>query len=163
MLVAFCIGVLVPVALDSYNNSQEQPEWLMVMEAERGEFQETTDGGYTLTLTGVKPDVLAFTDRPERQAQRWDTTKFLNEWANNVGELETDPPNAVISAGGEAAITINDPQVSGDTVTFTATPLPGQTLPTDTINQPALFIDDLANNWCHDNDGGYSPCFNFTG
>ena len=143
MLVAFCIGVLVPVAVNSYNNSQEQPEWLMVMEAERGEFQETTDGGYTLTLTGVKPDVLAFTDRPERQAQRWDTTKFLNEWANNVGELETDPPNAVISAGGEAAITINDPQVSGDTVTFTATPLPGQTLPTDTINQPTLFIDDL--------------------
>ena len=140
MLVAFCIGVLVPVALDSYNNSQEQPEWLMVMEAERGEFQEAADGGYTLTLTGVKPDVLAFTDRPERQAQRWDTTKFLNDWAN---EFDDDPPNAVISAGGEAAITINDPQVSGVTVTFTATPLPGQTLPTDTINQPTLFIDFL--------------------
>jgi hypothetical protein len=51
----------------------------MVMKATQGEFQETTDGEYTLTLTGVKAD-------------------------------------------SEAAITINDPQVSGDTVTFTATP-----------------------------------------
>ena len=110
----------------------------MVMKATQGEFQETTDGEYTLTLTGVKPGMLAFTDRPDRQAQRWDTTEFLNNW---VGEFETDPPNAVISADSEAAITISNPQVSGDTVTFTATPLPGQTLPTDTINQPTLFID----------------------
>jgi hypothetical protein len=91
----------------------------MVMKATQGEFQETTDGEYTLTLTGVKPGMLAFTDRPDRQAQRWDTTEFFNYWANEFGD---DPPNAVTSADSEAAITINDPQVSGDTVTFTATP-----------------------------------------
>ena len=140
VLVVLCVGVLVPVAVNFYNSNQEQPEWLMVMKAAQGEFQESTGGDYTLTLTGVEPDLLAFTDRPERQAQRWDTTEFLDNWA---GEFDTDPPNAVISAGnGEAAITINDPEVSGDTVTFTATPLPGQTLPTGVVNQPTLFIDN---------------------
>ena len=145
VLVVFCVGVLVPVAVSYYNNSQEPPHWLMVIKAEQGEFQETTDGEYTLTLTGVKPEMLAFTDRPDRQAQRWDTTEFLDDWAS---EFNTDPPNAVISADSEAAMTINNPQVSGDTVTFTATPLPGQTLPTDTINQPTLFIDALAPSNC---------------
>ncbi|MDE0974768.1 MAG: hypothetical protein OSA11_06720 [Candidatus Nanopelagicales bacterium] len=140
VLVVLCVGVLVPVAVNSYNSNQEQPEWLMVMKAAQGEFQESTGGDYTLTLTGVEPDLLAFTDRPERQAQRWDITEFLDNWA---GVFDTDPPNAVISAGnGEAAITINDPEVSGDTVTFTATPLPGQTLPTGVVNQPTLFIDN---------------------
>jgi hypothetical protein len=142
VLVVLCVGVLVPVAVISYNNNQEQPQWLMVIKAAQGEFQESTGGDYTLTLTGVEPDLLAFTDRPERQAQRWYTTKFLNDWAD---EFNTDPPNAVIRGGnGETAITINDPEVSGDTVTFTATPRPRQTLPTDTINQPTLFIDDVA-------------------
>ena len=140
MLLVFCVGVLVPVAVYSYNNNQKQPEWLMVMRGEQGEFQKGSGGEYTLTITGVKPEMLAFTDRPERQAQIWDTTAFLDYW---VSEFNTDPPNAVISADSEAAITINSPKISGDTVTFTATPLPGQTLPTDTINQPTLFIDDL--------------------
>ena len=140
VLVVLCVGVLVPVAVISYNNNQEQPQWLMVIKATQGEFQESTGGDYTLTLTGVEPDLLAFTDRPERQAQRWYTTKFLNDWAD---EFNTDPPNAVIRGGnGETAITINDPEVSGDTVTFTATPLPGQTVPTDTINQPILLVDN---------------------
>ena len=143
VLVVLCVGVLVPVAVISYNNNQEQPQWLMVIKATQGEFQESTGGDYTLTLTGVEPDLLAFTDRPERQAQRWYTTKFLNDWAD---EFNTDPPNAVIRGGnGETAITINDPEVSGDTVTFTATPLPGQTVPTDTINQPTLLVDNIPN------------------
>ena len=141
VLVVLCVGLVVPVAVNSHNNNQEQPEWLMVMKATQGEFQESTGGDYTLTLTGVKPKMLAFTDRPERQAQRWDTTEFLNAWA---GEFDNDPPNAVISAGGESTITINNPEVSSDTITFSATPLPGQTLPTDTINRPTLFIDDVA-------------------
>ena len=126
MLVVFCVGVLVPVAVSYYNNSQEPPHWLMVIKAEQGEFQETTD-------------------RPDRQAQGWDTTEFLDYWAS---DFNTDPPHAVISADSEAAMTINNPPVSGDTVTFTATPLPGQTLPTDTINQPTLFIDALAPSNC---------------
>ena len=44
VLVVLCVGVLVPVTVNSYNNNQEPPQWLTVMKAEQGEFQETTDG-----------------------------------------------------------------------------------------------------------------------
>ena len=124
----------------------------MVMNAETGEFQPAGDT-YTLTLAGVDEEMLAFTDRPERQAQTWDTAAFLDAWAS---EFDGDPPNAVVSASGvRVAVTLSNPQAIGGTfteivqdsgpitgaVTFTATPLPGQEPPTSLITQPTLFID----------------------
>ncbi|MDE0974380.1 MAG: hypothetical protein OSA11_04690 [Candidatus Nanopelagicales bacterium] len=55
--------------------------------------------------------MLAFTGRPDRQAQTWDTTGFLNAWANEFG---VDPPDAVISSDSEAVITINQPTLFTD-------------------------------------------------
>ena len=118
--------ILAGVAVTAHNNNEPQPEWLMVMNAETGEFQPAGDT-YTLTLGGVDAEMLAFTDRPERQAQTRDTTKFLDYWANEFGD---DPPNAVVSADGVRVA-----------VTFTATPLPGQEPTTSLITQPTLFID----------------------
>ena len=145
--------ILAGVAVTAHNNNEPQPEWLMVMNAETGEFQPAGDT-YTLTLAGVDAEMLAFTDRPERQAQTLDTSAFLDYWANEFGD---DPPNAVVSADGvRVAVTLSDPRVgmsarddgavtpSAGAVTFTATPLPGQEPPTSLINQPTLFIDTLA-------------------
>ena len=144
--------ILAGVAVTAHNNNEPQPEWLMVMNAETGEFQPAGDT-YTLTLAGVSAEMLAFTDRPEREAQTWDTTAFLDAWQNEFGD---DPPNAVVSADGvRVAVTLSDPRVgmsarddgavtpSGGAVTFTATPLPGQAPPTSVITQPTLFIDDI--------------------
>jgi len=124
----------------------------MVMSAETGQFQPAGDT-YTLTLDGVDEEMLAFTDRPEREAQTWDTSAFLDYWANEFGD---DPPNAVVSADGvRVAVTLSDPRVgmsarddgavtpSAGAVTFTATPLPGQEPPISVITQPTLFIDDV--------------------
>jgi len=146
--------ILAGVAVIAHNNSEPQPEWLLVMNAESGEFQkDTTSEDYTLSLTGLSAGTLAFTDRPEREAQTWDTSEFLDLWANEFGY---DPPNAVINANGvQVAVTFSDPRVgmsarddgavtpSAGAVTFTATPLPGQEPPTSLINQPTLFIDDI--------------------
>ena len=109
-----------------------------------------------LTLDGVDAEMLAFTDRPERETQTWDTAAFLDAWASAFGD---DPPNAVISANGvRVAVTLSDPRVgmsarddgavtpTAGAVTFTATPLPGQEPPTSLITQPTLFIDDSV--WC---------------
>ena len=143
--------ILAGVAVTAHNNNQPQPEWLMVMNAETGEFQPAGDS-YTLTLEGVDAEMLAFTDRPEREAQTWDTSAFLDYWQSEFGD---DPPNAVVSADGvRVAVTLSDPRVgmsarddgavtpSAGAVTFTATPLPGQEPPTSIITQPTLFIDD---------------------
>jgi hypothetical protein len=149
--------ILAGVAVTAHNSSEPEPEWLMVMNAETGEFQKDTTGAdYTLSLTGLSAGTLAFTDRPEREAQTWDTAAFLDAWAS---EFDGDPPNAVISANGvRVAVTLSNPQAIGGTfteivqdsgpitgaVTFTATPLPGQEPPTSLITQPTLFIDTLA-------------------
>ena len=146
--------ILAGVAVTAHNNNEPQPEWLMVMNAETGEFQPAGDT-YTLTLAGVSAEMLAFTDRPEREAQTWDTSEFLDYWANEFGD---DPPNAVVSANGvRVAVTLNDPRVgmsarddgavtpSAGAVTFTATPLPEQEPPTSLITQPTLFIDFWGN------------------
>ena len=149
--------ILAGVTVTAYNTSEPEPEWLMVMNAETGEFQKDTTGAdYTLSLTGLSAGTLAFTDRPERQAQTWDTAAFLDAWAS---EFDGDPPNAVVSASGvRVAVTLSNPQAIGGTftevvqdsgpitgaVTFTATPLPGQEPPTSLITQPTLFIDTLA-------------------
>ena len=145
--------ILAGVAVTAHNTSEPEPEWLMVMNAETGEFQPAGDT-YTLTFEGVDEQMLAFTDRPERAAQTWDTAAFLNAWAS---EVDGDPPNAVISANGvRVAATLSDPRVgmsarddgavtpSAGAVTFTATPLSGQEPPTSVINQPTLFIDGVA-------------------
>ena len=90
---------------------------------------------------GTVRNVLAFTDRPEREAQTWDASAFLDAWVNEFGD---DPPNAVVSADGvRVAVTLSDPRVGMGEVTFTATPLPGQAPPTSVITQPTLFIDDI--------------------
>ena len=144
--------ILAGVAVIAHTTSEPEPEWLMVMNAETGEFQKDTTGeDYTLSLTGLSAGTLAFTDRPERQAQTWDTSEFLDYWQNEFGD---DPPNAVVSADGvRVAVTLSDPRVgmsarddgaitpSAGAVTFTATPLPGQEPPTSIITQPTLFID----------------------
>ena len=142
--------ILAGVAVTAHTTNEPEPEWLMVMNAETGECQKVGDT-YTLTLDGVDTQMLAFTDRPEREAQMWDTSAFLDYWANKFGD---DPPNAVVSADGvRVAVTLSDPRVgmsarddgavtpSAGAVTFTATPLPGQEPPTSLINQPTLFID----------------------
>ncbi|PQM58264.1 MAG: hypothetical protein CL523_06680 [Actinomycetales bacterium] len=144
--------ILAGVAVTAHTNSEPEPEWLMVMNAETGEFQPAGNT-YTLTLAGVDAEMLAFTDRPERQAQTWDTSEFLDYWAN---EFDGDPPNAVVSADGvRVAVTLSDPRVgmsarddgavtpSAGAVTFTATPLPGQEPPTSLITQPTLFTDSM--------------------
>ena len=146
--------ILAGVAVTAHTNSEPEPEWLMVMNAESGEFQKDTTGAdYTLTLVWVDEEMLAFTDRPEREAQTWDTSAFLDYWQNEFGD---DPPNAVVSATGvRVAVTLSDPRVgmsarddgavtpSAGAVTFTATPLPGQVPPTGTINQPTIFLDAM--------------------
>ena len=142
--------ILAGVAVTAHTTNEPEPEWLMVMNAETGECQKVGDT-YTLTLDGVDTQMLAFTDRPERQAQMWDTSAFLDYWAN---EFDGHPPNAVISADGvRVALMLSDPRVGMSTrddgavtptagaVTFTATPLLGHEERDITFDQPTLFID----------------------
>ena len=99
--------ILAGVAVTAHTNSEPEPKWLMVMNVETGESQPAGDT-YTLALEGVDAEMLAFTDRPEREAQTWDTSEFLDAWENEFGG---DPPNPVVSADGvRVAVTWSAPE-----------------------------------------------------
>jgi hypothetical protein len=50
-----------------------------------------------MTLHGVAPYTIAFSDRPERFAGHMPTSKFVPMWSNGKESFLKDPPNATVS------------------------------------------------------------------
>ena len=50
-----------------------------------------------LTLTGVSPVTVFFTDRPERIAGNMKTTAFIPFWSEGKDSFKSNPPNADVS------------------------------------------------------------------
>lgn len=108
-----------------------------------------------LTLTGVSGNVIVFADRPVRAAGHESTEMFISRWSDGNDSFSKDPPNATISIlGGEkdgvadAVVTISNPKLDGDKLTFDAKVLEGDL---KGIKGPAaLFID-----WWAVTPGGY--------
>jgi len=71
------------------------------LETEESMFVQTAQGidsdGTTLTLRGVTPSTLYFSDRPQRVVGHMATTDFVDLWAIGDNSFESDPPNAVLS------------------------------------------------------------------
>ena len=111
--------------------------------------------GNKLTLTGVSGNVIVFADRPVRAAGHESTKMFISRWSDGNDSFSKDPPNATISIlGGEkngvadAVVTISNPKLDGDKLTFDAKVLEGDL---KGIKGPAaLFID-----WWAVGPGGY--------
>lgn len=70
--------------------------WLFVQTAAGGTWVAGADGtSGTLSLTGVSPEVQAFTDRPARQVAWESPQQFTDAWASRG--FEQDPPNASVA------------------------------------------------------------------
>ena len=103
----------------------------------------TTDGK-TLTIKGVAPQTLMFTDRPERMTGDVSTLKFVENWNKGKDDFQKDPPNATISTvvGGKTVLTVVEllnPKLSGDSITYDIKTLDG-TLPSSGA-QISVFMD----------------------
>jgi len=105
---------------------------------------ERTDG--TLTLRGVTPSTLYFSDRPQRVVGHMTTADFVDLWAIGDNSFEADPPNAVLSflePGGEvpddAVIVIREPRLSDGELSYSIEVLEG-TVPAH-AGPVTLFID----------------------
>jgi hypothetical protein len=79
------------------------------LETEESMFVQTAQGvasdGKTLTLRGITPSTLYFSDRPQRVVGHMTTAQFVDLWDAGDNSFETDPPNAVLSflePGGDA-------------------------------------------------------------
>jgi len=98
------------------------PEFLTVMHAGGGSLTREGDG-FVLTLDDLAPQVVAFTDRPERVSGAVSTSTYIEAWGK---EYKGDPPNAalVLPSGRADAdtivFTLDQPELDGQSVRFQA-------------------------------------------
>jgi hypothetical protein len=100
----------------------------------------------TLTLKGVSPTTLFFSDRPVRIAGHYRTEEYLQFWKNGPDSFLKDPPNATLSVFEtgkdelvDVVVTLRNPRVAGNDLSYDVTVIAG-VLPA--AGGPAsLFID----------------------
>lgn len=112
-------------AADARAQNQEV-EWLFVQTAE----SVTLEDG-VLTLHGVSPATIFFSDRPERIAAHGLTAQFVTYWQdledNGFGE---DPPNATLAIvendeADDVVLTLAHPVLDGGTLRYRVNVLEG--------------------------------------
>jgi hypothetical protein len=120
------------------------------LEAEQSMFVQTAQGmasdGTTLTLKGVTPSTLYFSDRPQRVVGHMSTADFVDLWAEGDNSFEDDPPNAVLAflepgdqVPEDAVIVIQDPHLDNRDLCYSIEALEG-TVPAHS-GPVTLFID----------------------
>jgi hypothetical protein len=120
------------------------------LETEESMFVQTAQGidsaDGTLTLRGITPSTLYFSDRPQRVVGHMTTADFVDLWAIGDNSFEADPPNAVLAflePGGDvpddAVIVIREPRLSDGELSYSIDVLEG-TVPAHT-GPVTLFID----------------------
>ena len=87
-----------------------------------------TAGGMTfadgvLTLSGMAPTTLLFSDRPDRVTGHLTAQDFFDSWAVGDDSFADNPPNAVLSIFTEAEIVdvvvvLQNPTLDGDQMTY---------------------------------------------
>jgi hypothetical protein len=105
-----------------------------------------TSQGNKLTLHGVGPTTLFFSDRPERIVGHGATAELVKDWVKGEDSFASDPPNATLSMLGESGgeiedvvVVLSNPQLAGSQLIYTVKVLDGK-LPAS--GGPAsLFID----------------------
>ena len=97
-----------------------------------------------LTLSGVTPATLYFSDRPERITGHTPTEDFVANWGIGEDSFASEPPNAELSIltgelPQEIVVMLRNPVLDGDTLTYDAEVLEGDA--TASGGASSLFID----------------------
>ncbi len=97
-----------------------------------------------LTLKGVNPATVMFSDRPERIAGHMATKRFTSFWGEGKDSFLKDPPNATLSfleskEMGDAVVVLRDPVLEGENLSYKVSVLEGE-IPAS-AGAASLFID----------------------
>ena len=110
--------------------------------------QGVTSAEGALTLHGLAPSTLMFSDRPERIVGHLTSGQFIEGWGRGENSFLDDPPNAVLSfldvddeSPEDVVVTLTNPLLDGEDLTYTIDVLDGA-LPT-TTGPCSLFIDPI--------------------
>jgi hypothetical protein len=157
VLLAGAVGITWWV---TSRDSAADPSWLFSHTADGGGFVDNGDGTYTLTLTGIDPHVLAFTDRPDRDAVVVDAAGLVGMWSDFFAD--SDPNAVLVEHGADGAadsivMTLRSPSLDERGLTFTAVPLVDEVpvnlariaggikeVPSASFAAASLFMDDAA-------------------
>lgn len=99
-----------------------------------------------ITLTGVSPTTLFFSDRPHRLTGHIETSEFVEQWGEGDDSFADDPPNAVLSlfepdAVNDVVVVLHDPVVDDGDLTYAIDVIEGELAATD--GPVSLFIDAI--------------------
>ena len=97
-----------------------------------------------LTLKGVNPVTVMFTDRPVRAAEHMMTKDFIPFWDEGKDSFHKDPPNAALSILEQdemvdVVVTLHDPVLKGEDLTYRVEIIEGE-IPAS-AGYASLFID----------------------
>ena len=120
------------------------------LQAEESMFVQTAEGiasdGARLTLRGITPSTLYFSDRPQRVVGHLTTADFVDLWGAGDNSFEVDPPNAVLAfiqpgeaVPGDAVVVIREPRLADGQLSYAIEVLEGTVPPTG--GPVTLFID----------------------
>lgn len=120
------------------------------LETEESMFVQTAQGidgsPDTLTLRGITPSTLYFSDRPQRVVGHMTTADFVDLWAVGDNSFDADPPNAVLSflepgadVPQDVVVVIKEPRLGDEVLTYSIDLLEGE-MPR-TAGPVTLFID----------------------
>ncbi len=119
----------------------QELELLFVQSAKSLSFDKATS---KVTLQGVSPATVFFSDRPERVAGNMTTARFIPFWSEGADSFKSNPPNADISIleGKElrqVVAVLENPELKSDELTYTVKVLQGD-MPTKGADV-SVFID----------------------
>lgn len=97
-----------------------------------------------LTLHGVPPTVIIFSDRPERLTGHLPVEEFIDNWGKGDDSFAADPPNAVLSIFSEdevndIVVVLSNPVLTGNDLQYSIEITDGEMLASG--GATALFID----------------------
>jgi hypothetical protein len=143
MVVSVFIGSVVvrQAGAEKKASGGKDVEYLYVQTAHAVTFE-----GDKMTLHGINPTTLFFSDRPERIAGHGTTEELVGEWSEGEDSFAEDPPNATLSileSGDDEienlVVVLRNPQLKGSQLTYTIEVLDGTVPAHGGAN--ALFID----------------------
>jgi len=114
-------------------------DWLFVQNS-----KSITYADGKLTLKGVNPVTVMFTDRPVRAAEHMTTKDFIPFWSDGKDSFLKDPPNAALSLLEDekmvdVVVTLHDPVLKGEDLTYRVEIIEGE-IPASATHA-SLFID----------------------
>lgn len=139
--------ILLPVAVTAADSPaiHSKVELLLVQNSKNVVIDKDKN---TLTLKGVSPTTLFFSDRPDRIAGHFNKNDYLKTWTEGQDSFDADPPNAVLSVFEgdkdyllDVVVKLQNPRYEGDDLIYDITLIDGE-LPV--LGGPStLFIDVL--------------------